>query len=141
MKKHIKLHFRQAVRNTVVPFFFLLLSLTSTSVWALQDSSRSDNLGTIKYIGVVGDQVVFQLNYENKTGETLSVVIKDEDGNTLYTGKFNDKKVFKQFRFYRSDISDSNVSFTLSTSNDKQSQVFQVAATSRVVEDVVVTKL
>ena len=141
MKKQIA-NLSQAVKIKAVLFLFLFLSVSSMPSWAFkQDSSRSNSPAIVKYIGSVEDQVLFQLSYDNKEGAVFYIMVKDDQGNILYNGKFNDAKFSKQFRFYKSDLSNSGVSFILTSQNEKQNQVFHISTTSRVIEDVVVTKL
>jgi hypothetical protein len=139
MKKQIVKNISQAMKNKVAPVLFLFLSVNFAPLSAI--SREVPNTAVVKYIGTVQDQVVFQLNYENPQGGNFYVTVKDEEGITLYSGKFNDKNFTKQFRFYKSELNISKLSFTVLSQEEKQSQTFQVATISRVVEDVVVTKL
>jgi hypothetical protein len=129
----------QLLRTKIALVLFIFLAGAPVLVSAKNIEPKSE---IVKYVGVVEDQVVFQFNYENVTGEIFSVAIKDQNGNVLYSGKFNDKKFSKQFRMDKSELGNAvSLSFILTTQNDKQNQVFNVSSTSRVVEDVVVTKL
>ncbi len=128
-----------ALRSKFTAFLFLFLA--SAPFVAPAQNYDLVKPEVVKYIGVVDNQFVFQLNYDNAAGEVFTVTVRDEVGNLLYSGKFSDKKFSKQFRMDKTELGNANLSFTLTTQNEKQSQVFKVATTSRVVDVVVITKL
>jgi len=136
MKKHIANTFSKASF-----LFVLFLSLSTTALFAANGDSNTEKPAAVKYMGTINDQIVFQLNYDNNEGQSFYVTVKDADGVILYNGKFNDKNFSKQFRFYKSELGNADLLFTLTAQNEKQSQTFKVATTSRIVEEVVVTKL
>ena len=140
MKKQALRNKRQAIILRLIPVLFLFLSGTITPLKTLaQVKQFADTPATVKYLGVIDDHVTFQLNFDNTNGEAFYVIIKDEEGTILYNSKSNDRKFSKQFRFSKSELRNSSISVTVFTQNDKQGQVFQIS--SRVVEDVVVTRL
>ena len=129
----------KALRSKFAAVLFLILA--SAPLLAPAQIIDPVKPEVVKYVGVVDNQFVFQLNYDNASGEVFTVTVRDEVGNLLYSGKFSDKKFSKQFRMDKTELGNSNLSFTLVSQNEKQSQVFKVATTSRVVDDVVITKL
>ncbi|MGN6166119.1 MAG: hypothetical protein ACTHOF_16410 [Flavisolibacter sp.] len=135
MKKHIANTF-----SKVSFLLILVLSLTTSTLFAA-DGNNTEKPALVKYVGTINDQVVFQLSYDNKEGQSFYITVKDADGIILYNGKFNEKNFSKQFRFYKSELGNADLLFTLTAQNEKQSQTFKVATTSRIVEEVVVTKL
>ena len=129
----------KALRSKFAAVLFLLL--TATPFLAPAQNNDLVKPEIVKYVGVIDNQFVFQFNYDNAAGEAFTITVRDEVGNLLYSGKFNDKKFSKQFRMDKTELGNSNLSFILTSQNDKQSQVFKVSTVSRVVDDVVVTKL
>ena len=135
MKKHIANTFSKA------SFLFILFFPLSTTILFAAAGDNTEKPAVVKYMGTINDQIVFQLNYDNKDGQPFYVTVKDAEGVTLYNAKFNEKNFSKQFRFYKSELGNADLLFTVATQNEKQSQTFKVATTSRIVEEVVVTKL
>ena len=95
---------------------------------------------SIRYIGKLNDQPVFQIEFNNQNEEYFNVSIRDEEGNVLFYEKSKDKKFSRKFQLDK-DVNNVKLTFSLKTENQKQSQVFEVNNNYRVVEDVVVTRL
>jgi hypothetical protein len=95
----------------------------------------------IKYLGGNNDELLFQMEYDNQTAESFLVIIKDEDGTILFTEKVKGKRFSKKFQFSRAEMGSQKLIFSVVTTKEKQTEVFQVATSTRVVEDVVVTRL
>ncbi len=95
----------------------------------------------IKYIGNNENQPVFQIDFDNKNEETFNLTIRDEQGTVLYGEKIKDKKFSKKFKYQGENTDNVKLTFTLTNEKDKQSQVYEVNTTSRIVQDVVVTRL
>ncbi|MGZ3839052.1 MAG: hypothetical protein ACXVMS_03535 [Flavisolibacter sp.] len=140
MKKQIAQNLTRVFTNKALPLFLLMFSLNLLPMLAISQGNN-EKPAVVKYMGTVNDQVVFQLTYDNKEGEPFYLTVKDAEGNILYTAKYNEKNFSKQFRFDKDEFSNASVSFTLAPQNEKESQTFKVATSSRVVENIVVTKL
>jgi hypothetical protein len=143
MKKQFMSNLSNAVRKTTVRFglaSFLVLSLAPSLVHAQGNILPTDPV-VIKYVGTLDDEPVFLIEFDNKNEELLTVSIKDDGGNILYVEKFNGKKFSKKFKYLTSDQPNVRLSFTLSGDKEKQTQVFAVNSNTRVIQDVVVTRL
>ena len=128
------------VRSRFIPvLLFSVLTLSTNAIFA-QDIT-STGKPEVKYVGKVDDQLTFQVNYDNNTNEAFTVAVKDEDGNLLYTDRFKDKKFSKQFRVSPCEYGNMKLVFVFSNDKEKQTQVVQVNTNSRLVDDVVVTRL
>lgn len=143
MKKQVMTNLSNTVRKAILQFslasFFLFLFVP-----ALQAQERIKSLNTavaIKYIGMVDDNPLFQIEFDNKNTETYHVSIKDEEGNILYNEKFRDLKYSRKFKFERHDGQEMKLTFVLSGEKESQTQVFEVSTSIRVIQDVVVTRL
>ena len=143
MKNQIVAKLTKAVRNTVLHF-----GIASLFVFAVIPSNAQGKTGPnglpveIKYLGMLGNLPVFQVEFQNAENEVYTLSIKDEDGNTLYTEKVKGKKFLRTFKWDRNDASaDGKLTFTFAGQNESRSQVFEINRNIRVVEDVVVTKL
>lgn len=143
MKKQVMTNLSNTVRKAILQFslasFFLFLFVP-----ALQAQERIKSLNTavaIKYIGMVDDNPLFQIEFDNKNTETYHVSIKDEEGNILYNEKFRDLKYSRKFKFERHDGQEMKLTFVLAGEKESQTQVFEVSTSIRVIQDVVVTRL
>ncbi len=95
----------------------------------------------IKYLGVVDNQPLFQVDFDNESGETYLLSIKADDGTALYTQTVKEKKFSKKIKWNNPDFDRTKLLFTLSNDKSKQSQVFEINTSLREVRDVVITKL
>ena len=95
----------------------------------------------IKYLGAPDGQPVFQIQFDNASGETYVLSIKSDDGTVLYTEKVKDKKFLKKIKWNNSDTDKTKLIFTLTGEKEKTTQMFEINTTLRQVQDVVVTKL
>jgi hypothetical protein len=139
MKKQI-INLSKAVRRTIVYAGFASL-LAFSFVPAHAEDKKPSAAVTINYLGSVDNQPVFQIEFENKNEETYTVSIKDDQGDVLYVEKSKDKKFSKKFKYQGQGFDYVRLTFTLVSGKEKQSQEFEVNTNTRVVQDVVVTKL
>ncbi|MGZ5191894.1 MAG: hypothetical protein ACXWCZ_12860 [Flavisolibacter sp.] len=127
------------VRNI---FLAAILMLGIIPAVKAQDSNKSNASAVeIKYLGSVENQPIFQVVFENSKQENVHVSITDENGIELYGEKFRDKRFSKKFKFEKLDTDPFKLRFTLTSDNEKSSQVFEVNTKVWTVQDVVVTKL
>ena len=132
-----------AARKTILFFStasFVLFSFMPFTVHA-QGKKFTDPQVVIKYIGSVENQPVFQIEFENRNAETLNFTIRDSEGNILYGEKTKEKKFLKKFQYQDSGIDNVTLTFTISGEKDRQSQSYEINTRSRMVQDVVVTRL
>jgi hypothetical protein len=106
-----------------------------------QNSAVTSPTPQIKYIGSLGDKIVFQVDYDNKSQDGFSVEIKDYQGFQFYFDKFKDKAFKKKYAIDKAELGNNSITFTVTTKAGVQQQVFDVNTTSRVVEEVSVVKL
>lgn len=133
---------KSATINTIVKivFFTAVLALFTFGTVLTANAQDGNNPVAIKYIGSIGNQPVFQVEFDNQTEEEILVVLKDSDGNTLYTEKFQGKHFAKRFQLSRYE-NDLQVTLSLTSRKDRQTQQYQINRATRMVEDVTVTKL
>jgi hypothetical protein len=91
----------------------------------------------VKYLGSLEDGVMFNVLFNNTAESNFSLSILDENGETVYTGVFNDKQFDKKFKIAKNF---SKLTFVIKGDKDKFEQSFNINISSRVVEDVAVSK-
>ena len=85
-------------------FAIIILSFQSNSIAAVtnfrSDSAISVNKPEyvfVKYVGSTEEGLFFNVKYNNEKGQDFSILITDENGETLYEGSFSDKVFDKKF--------------------------------------------
>jgi hypothetical protein len=95
----------------------------------------------IKYLGSKEGRLLFQIHFTNPNGEEINLVLRDENGNVIYTDVVRDKVYSRNIRF--EEIESNNIKLTLSlrTRKEVQSKTFEIKRSTRVIEDVAVVTL
>jgi hypothetical protein len=88
-----------------------------------QDASAAE----VKYIAGKDGDVLFNVVYNNATGQRFSVIVLDEFGNQLYQNFFSDKKFDRKFKL--ADPESTNcLTFIIHNYGDNSVQRFRVDA-------------
>ena len=120
--------------NLLVAALFLSANAKTTS-----PSIISTDKVEVKYTGMdVNNQLSFNVKYANPNGNTFNVVVLDENGDQLFKAVYDNKKFDKTFKLPKSEL--TKVSFVIEDSKAAYKEKFDVSVTTRVIEDVVVSK-
>jgi len=143
---------KQTVNNA--KRFFLVSMVSAFILFAAQSKAIANNNGSnkdtaitvnnadnvsVRYIGSTEDGLYFNVKYNNEKGQDFAIIIKNENGETLYDGSFSDKTFDKKFLLPQ----DENVSFisiSLKSSKDDFVQSYNVTIKPNTYNDVVVKK-
>ncbi|MDQ6609987.1 MAG: hypothetical protein M3Y85_09230 [Bacteroidota bacterium] len=117
-----------------------LLMSVNLSVLQAQTNITKTSPAEIKYVGVKDEQLIFQVDFLNEASETFTIEVKDQNGYQLYEGKFKSSGFRKQFAVNKVEMDNNSLVFVITTKSNRQKQVFDVNATSRVIEEVSVVK-
>jgi hypothetical protein len=140
MEKQMKTQ-SSAVRSTIIKVVMVwMLIVNSFAAIQAQKTSTSPN-AEIKYIGIVDDKLVFEVEYKNASEVPFILEIRDGNGFEFYTGKFKQKNFRKKYAIDKSEIGNTSISFVVASQGNVQQQDFDVNASSRLVEEVSVVKL
>ena len=105
-----------------------------------QSTERTDETATVMYLGAQDDMLVFNVSYDNPAGGKIQILIKDQDGSTVYQNAFTEKTIYKQFRLPKSDR--ARVVFVIRDFRDADIvKTFDINVNSRVVREVAVKKM
>src|SRR5215469_6708874 len=63
----------------------------------------ADDQVTVKYIGTDESNVVFQVQFENPTGEKFSLIIKNDNGDVVFHQAFNETHFSKNVYFQNTE--------------------------------------
>ncbi len=100
--------------------------------------TKAENV-SVKYVGSSEDGVFFNIKYRNDKGETFTIVITDENGETLYEDSFNEKSFDKKF-LLPDDSEASYLTISLKSGRENFTQSYNVSISTNSVKDVVVSK-
>lgn len=95
-----------------------------------------DDQVSVKYVGIDNNSVVFQVQFENPTGEKFSLIIKDDNGDVVYHQNFNETHFEKNVYIENTD-SDIQPTFIIRNANNEIIRQFHVVKT--VTENTTVT--
>jgi hypothetical protein len=140
--KKVTIKARNTARKTILNLGFasmFLFGLIPTTLKA-QDKDKPDTVA-INYIGMLDEKPLFQIEFDNKEGVAYRVSITDESGETLYSEKFSDKKFSRKFKLESPELSQSKLTFTITSEKEKHTQTFVINSNFRTVPDYVITRL
>jgi hypothetical protein len=93
----------------------------------------------IKYAGIdKNEQHAFSMHYSNPAGNTFLVQILDENGETIFIGRYADKQFDKTFRIPK--LGFGTLQFILRDQKSDVLEKFSVNITSRTIEEVKINK-
>jgi hypothetical protein len=100
----------------------------------------STNQASIQFAGSSDNALVFDVKVANANGDKFTITVADNDNNVLFTQSFSEKNFDKKFKLIKSDEI-SRYNFKITSTNKDLEQAFSVNASTKVVDDVVITKL
>ena len=139
MKKHVLCILKASnFRRSIMAI--LIISAINFSVSGQSVTSDFIKKAEVKHIESDESKLLFQISLNNESGEKFIVSIKDEDGTLLFKELYSDKKFVKKFEVPETENTGKIIVMIRSLENN-QSQVFEINSTTRVYQDVVVSKL
>jgi hypothetical protein len=100
--------------------------------------SPTEQQVSVKYVGTSDNNLVFHLEYENKTGEKFFLIIKNDLGEVVYQNAFNDVHFEKNIRLPKEDA-EMKPTFIIRTGTEQVERKFLV--NRQLSENIVVTSL
>jgi hypothetical protein len=123
----------------IIGTFFVLSLATAQGQTVSTVDGQSDN-ANVKYVGTQDDMVVFNVSYSNPDGSKFTLIVKDQDGQPLYSNSFNDKSFYKQFRLPKTDK--DRVVFVFRDGHDADVvKAFEINVNSRFIHEVAIKKV
>jgi len=114
-------------------------SYHATHVDSVVNTENKSEKVLVKYIGSNEDGVFFNVKYSNEKSANFNIVIKDQRGEELYSGSFDDKNFDKKFLLPK-DSEANYITISLSSAKDNFVQSYNVSIKTNMVQDVVVSK-
>ena len=100
--------------------------------------SPTDKEVNVTFVGATDNSLVFHLDFDNKSGEKFSLIIKNDAGEVVYQATYNDIHFEKNIRIIKED-SEMHPTFVIRTSTEQVERKFSV--NRQVSENYVVTSL
>lgn len=141
MKKHI-ISLKSANRFTTYTGILIITTMLSTHAAAQPVENKQPLTATahIRHLASDGSKKLFQIQLTNQQREKFSVSIKDTYGHLLFSEVYQDENFNKKFQL--TDIDDADRFYIIiRTLKKKEAQVFEISTHTRMIEDVVVSKL
>jgi hypothetical protein len=93
---------------------------------------------SVKYVGTDDNRVVFQVQFDNTTGEKFSLIIKNDNGDVVYHQQFSQTHFAKNVYFENTD-GEIEPTFIIRNANNEVVRQFHVVKT--ITENTTVTSL
>lgn len=131
-----------ALGNVIAKRAFLAVLLTGAVFFTASAqqtvSETTAPKASVYYVGISDNMKVFNLKCDNTAGDKLEVAVYNANGDRLYAGTYTDEKLSKTFKT-PSDIGD--LYFVVRNNRTNDVQKFEVSTETKMVEEVVVTKV
>lgn len=135
--------FKKIVTAAVLATVTLIATPSVTKACAGTDSvtAVSNMAAQINFLGHAGDGVWFNVKYANPKGESFTLLVKNAEGDVLFRGTFTDTNFSKKIKILSEENDTLTPTFIIKTADNKRiAQSFQVDATSRTIDEVIVTR-
>ena len=126
-------------KNYVTIALFMAFSFIATAVSA-HDGAKHTPGTELKYLGIINDQPIFQLNLNSDKEEYFVISVKDQFGETLYSEKVKTKTFTRNFRLDTETLQDAMIRVEVRSGN-KKPEVFTINRNTRFYEETSINKL
>jgi hypothetical protein len=135
----MKPQLKAALGKFIVGTFFVLALAPAQAQTVTSKDGQNDN-ALVKYLGTQDDLVVFNVSYSNPDGNKFTLIVKDQDGLSLYSNSFTEKSIYKQFRLPKSDK--DRIVFVFRDGHDADIvKTFEINVNSRFVREVAIKRV
>ena len=129
----------KTIKNYGTIALVVAFSFIATVSWA-SDGRNDTPAVSLKYIGVVQNQPMFQLDLNSVEETEFYVSIKDLRGEVLYSEKVTTKSFTRSFRLDTESLDDATLKVEVRTGN-KKPEVFTINRNTRYYEETSISKL
>jgi hypothetical protein len=133
---------KKVMINTRVLAIALIAVLTMTIITpAMANDDKKAIPVEMKFIGNMKNQPVFAMTFTNTEETEFTITVRDSYSNVLYKADVKGSNITKNFRLNTEELGDIPLTFEVSGGKTHKTVVFEINKYSRMVEDVVVTKI
>ena len=134
-------------KSLVTAVFFISIILLTTITGSSAKNARhdieiisSDSKSKVVFLGSTDNGLLFNVAVKNDNGDKFTLNVKNESGEILFAKEYSDINFDKNFKVIKGENS-SRYYFNITSANKNLEQTFAVKTATRLVEDVMVTKL
>ncbi len=119
----------------------LIIGFSFITKVALAKGEKMDTpVAELKYLGVLQNQPVFQLNLNSAKEEVFAITIKDQSGEVLYAERLKTKTFVRTFRLDIDNLDDAVLRIEVRNGNNKP-EIFTINRNTRYYEETSISKL
>jgi hypothetical protein len=119
---------------------FAPLTGNATSITPIEIVSNN-NTTSVQFAGSAVNGLMFDVKINNLNGDKFKLVVRNGEGEVLFSKDYADKTFSKKIKILKDDSYGSTFSFNIVSDNKALETTYQVNATTKVVDDVIITKL
>lgn len=117
-----------------------MLALSAFTPAHATEKTENASAAQITYVGSSNSLMTFNVNYNNLAEENFVLELTDDMGHVLFEKKFNDKTFNKNIVL--KNVGDKvKVNFAIRAGKNTINQKFDIDSQTRLVEEVIVTKI
>ncbi|HUQ65671.1 MAG TPA: hypothetical protein VM101_05930 [Flavitalea sp.] len=128
------------IKTTAVVMMLAVATGTSAQVTPAS-AGITDNEGKaiVTFVATGSESLLFDVKVDNASGEKFTIIVKDENGTTIYRGSFINKNFKKRFILPKTDS--NKLTFHIKSESGITSESFEINTSTRIVEEVIVKKV
>jgi hypothetical protein len=130
---------KSKIRNYGTIVLAVAFSFIATVSWA-NDGVPDTPAVSLKYLGLVQNQPMFQLDLNSAEETDFYVSIKDQNGHVIYNEKIKAKNFTRNFRLDTESLDDAILKVEVRDGN-KKPDVFTINRNTRYYEETSISKL
>jgi hypothetical protein len=127
------------IRNYGTLALFVAFSFIAT-ITSANDVKNDSTVAELKYVGLLKNQPIFQLDLNSIKEEYFSISIKDQHGEILYSEKVKAKMFTRTFRLDTDNLDDAVLKVEVRNGNNKP-EIFTINRNTRYYEETSISKL
>jgi hypothetical protein len=131
---------KKQIMFAIAKLTFIVLFVMTVAGACAQTSAAmpAEKNAQINYLGTQEGMVLFNVTFDNPSGNKFTITVVDEEGFTIYQQASSDKKFDKRFKLLAPD--NSKLTFVIKNAKETTlTQSFEI--NTHVVEDVIVTRV
>jgi len=130
-------------RNKTIIFAVVTMLSTVFSGPLLASGTQNDPPGVVvRYLGVVKDNPVFEISFNNVESDNYIVRIKDENGFVLYSEKLKGNNMSRRYRIDTEEtLGEDSIWFEVKALKTKKTEVYVAGFKEDVTRSMAVNKL
>ncbi|HRI19731.1 MAG TPA: hypothetical protein PLA68_02200 [Panacibacter sp.] len=143
----MKKTFVKTVSKKFIPALLIATALFAFAPVQSMANNRQDieilsteNTASVQFAGSATNALLFDVKINNTNGQKFTLVIRNADGDVLFTKEYTDKSFSKKIKILKDETSGTYFSFNILSASKDLENTFEVNATTKVVDDVVITK-